>query len=103
MWEKNTRHLIATLRNHYELEEDWDSQLYCGISLKWDYHNRHVDISMPAYIDKMLTPFNTTLQRNHSIAHILPQPESLGQLLKTRLHTMTSNPSHLTKFNAFNK
>jgi hypothetical protein len=50
-------HLINALRTHYNLKEDWDGALYCGISLKWDYHHRHVDISMPAYVDKLLARF----------------------------------------------
>ena len=50
-------HLITTLRKHYEIEEDWEGQLYCGISLKWDYTQRHVDISMPGYVDKLLARF----------------------------------------------
>jgi hypothetical protein len=51
-------HLITTLRRHYELEEDWAGELYCGITLKWDYNKRHMDISMPNYINKMLTRFD---------------------------------------------
>jgi hypothetical protein len=55
---EHANHLITTLRRHYELEEDWAGELYCGITLKWDYNNRHVDISMPNYINKMLTRFD---------------------------------------------
>jgi hypothetical protein len=31
---------------------DWTGNLYCGISLDWDYVNRWVDISMPGYINR---------------------------------------------------
>jgi hypothetical protein len=55
---ENADHLISTLRQHYELEEDWAGELYCGITLKWDYIKRHVDISMPNYINKMLARFD---------------------------------------------
>ena len=54
----NAQHLIDALRQHYDVEEDWTGKLYCGISLKWDYERRHVDISMPGYIDKLLARFN---------------------------------------------
>jgi len=53
----NAQHLIKALRQHYEVEEDWDGKLYCGITLKWDYEKRHVDISMPGYISKLLSRF----------------------------------------------
>ncbi len=54
----NAQHLIDALRKHYEVEEDWTGKLYCGISLQWDYERRHVDISMPGYVDKLLARFN---------------------------------------------
>ena len=32
--------------------EDWTGDLYCGISLGWDYKAQQVDILMPGYIKK---------------------------------------------------
>ena len=40
-------HLIASIKANYEITVDWTGNLYCGISLNWDYFNRWVDISMP--------------------------------------------------------
>ena len=37
-------HLIASLKENYALTVDWNGNLYCGISLDWDYVNRWVDI-----------------------------------------------------------
>ena len=53
----NADHLIQALKQHYNLEEDWAGSLYCGIQLKWDYTHRHVDISMPNYVAKLLARF----------------------------------------------
>jgi hypothetical protein len=50
-------HLIDAFSTHYALEQDWEGALYCGISLKWDYTQRNVDISMPTYINKLLARF----------------------------------------------
>ena len=36
------------------MSEDWEGALYCGITLKWDYENRTLDISMPGYFKKAL-------------------------------------------------
>jgi hypothetical protein len=47
-------HLMKAIKEKYELTEDWDGDLYCGICLKWDYHHRTLDISMPGYIRKLL-------------------------------------------------
>ena len=51
---KHVDHLLGVLKQHYQLTEDWKGELYCGIKLKWDYVNKHVKISMPGYIQKLL-------------------------------------------------
>ena len=51
-------HLIAALKQHYELEIDWTGKLYCGITLDWNYEEGYVDISMPGYVIRLLTRFN---------------------------------------------
>ena len=33
----NVEHLITSLKANYALTVDWTGNLYCGISLKWDY------------------------------------------------------------------
>eukprot|EP00804_Cyclotella_cryptica_P026302 CCRYP_007636-RA/>CCRYP_007636-RA protein AED:0.47 eAED:0.42 QI:0/0/0/1/1/1/2/0/610 len=53
----HAEHLLNALREHYTLDIDWSGSLYCGITLKWDYLNKTVDISMPDYIKKVLQRF----------------------------------------------
>jgi hypothetical protein len=50
-------HLLNALKQHYEVTEDYEGKLYCGIFLKWDYENRTVDFSMPGYIENALHKF----------------------------------------------
>jgi hypothetical protein len=38
----------------YNIVEDWTDNLYCGISLAWNYDKQYIDIAMPAYIAKHL-------------------------------------------------
>ncbi len=53
---ENLQHLYDTLRTEtYEIVEDWEGNLYCGITLKWNYTKRYVDLSMAAYVTKQLT------------------------------------------------
>ena len=33
----NAHHLLNALKTKYTISEDWKSQLYIGITLKWDY------------------------------------------------------------------
>ena len=34
-------HLINAIKGTYKCTEDWKAELYCGISLKWDYKNEN--------------------------------------------------------------
>jgi hypothetical protein len=53
----NVDHLLNALKKNYEVTEDWERKLYCGISLKWDYSNGTIDLSMPGYIENTLHKF----------------------------------------------
>ena len=50
--------LIHSLRTEYELHEDWSGSLYIGMTLKWDYQARTVELSMPGYIQEALQRFS---------------------------------------------
>jgi hypothetical protein len=55
---EHAQHLIAALKQSYEaVTTDWDSTLFCGITLGWDYKARTVDLSMPGYVDKAMREF----------------------------------------------
>jgi len=50
-------HLIHTLEKKYTISQDWTGATYLGLTLKWDYENNTVDLSMPGYIEKALQCF----------------------------------------------
>ncbi len=50
-------HLIGAIKSTYTLTKDWTGNLYCSISLDWDYENRTVDILMLEYIKKKLQEY----------------------------------------------
>jgi hypothetical protein len=54
-------HLIDAIKSLYECTTEWDGTLYCGITLKWDYLARTVDLSMPGYMDTALHKFQHPL------------------------------------------
>ena len=54
---QHAQHLAAALKEHYDVTMDWKGELYIGISLKWDYNQRTVQLSMPNYIQKALDRF----------------------------------------------
>ncbi len=53
-------HLYRVLNDHYEASTDWDGNLYCGVTLKWDYQARTVDLFMPGYMAAALHKFQHT-------------------------------------------
>jgi len=55
----NAEHLLATLRSLYNITTDWTASMYCGITLKWDYVARTVNLSMPGYNEKALNTYLT--------------------------------------------
>jgi hypothetical protein len=55
-------HLINCLKEKSKLTEDWAGDLYCGISLKWDYGAQTLNISMPGYIKKQLLKYKHIMQ-----------------------------------------
>ena len=47
-------HLAAAIERFYPLSKDWEGKLYLGMTLKWNYHERYVDVSMPGYVLRAL-------------------------------------------------
>jgi Reverse transcriptase (RNA-dependent DNA polymerase). len=55
--ENDAQHLIQALQDLYRVNINWTGSLYCGLTLQWNYTQKYVDISMPGYIQKVLTKF----------------------------------------------
>jgi hypothetical protein len=55
--ETDVKHLIQTLKQDYDIEEDWEGTWYLGITLDWDYKKREVHLSMPGYVERALARF----------------------------------------------
>jgi hypothetical protein len=71
-------HLVASIRATYSLTEDWSGNLYCGISLDWDYIARTVDISMPGYIVKKLQDYKHIISKTKQTCPYTPAPKQFG-------------------------
>jgi hypothetical protein len=54
---EHAMHLIKTLKEHYEVEEDWKRRRYVGITIDWDYKKSKVHLSMPEYVEQALARF----------------------------------------------
>ena len=58
-------HILQALRAKYTISTDWEASLYIVVTLKWDYTDGHVDLSMPKYVAKALHKFKNSLQKFH--------------------------------------
>ncbi len=54
---EHAQHLKNAIEKHYKLTCDLTGKQYIGITLDWDYHERHVHLSMPNYMQKALKQF----------------------------------------------
>jgi endonuclease I len=55
--QEHPEHLLNALKEHYEVSVDYNGELYCGITLEWNYDKCYVDISMPGYVEKQLLKY----------------------------------------------
>jgi hypothetical protein len=83
-------HLIASIKSTYKLTKDWMGNLYCGISLDWDYVNQTVDILMPGYIKKKLQEYNHMLPEQMQACPYTPAPKKYGAHMQTPLEVDSS-------------
>ena len=53
----HAEHLLAVLKEHYTMTTDWNTSLFCGIQVQWDYVECTVKVSMPGYVEASLQKF----------------------------------------------
>jgi len=76
---EHAEHLLRALNKDYTIEADWKGELYCGITLEWNYNEGYVDISMPGYVIKQLIRYahpHPTKQRHSPYD---PDPKTYGK------------------------
>ena len=57
----DANHLLNALTQHYSITTDWTGSNFCGLTIKWNYPKKYVDISLPGYVTKILKKFNHPL------------------------------------------
>jgi hypothetical protein len=89
---EHAEHLLSTIALLYTSTTDWEGELYCGLTLKWDYDARTVDISMPGYVTAALHKYQhpTPTTPQHA-PHKWVQPK-YGQATQSAHPIDESNP-----------
>ena len=63
----------------YEMEKDYNGELYCGITLKWNYEKGYVDNSMPNYLHKKMVKYGHEKPRKPQHCPYEPAPKKYGK------------------------
>ena len=74
----DVEHLMTSLKSTHKLTADWTGDLYCGITLGWDYDKRYVDISMPGYIKKKLQEYGHGVPNRIQSYSYTPEHKQFG-------------------------
>jgi hypothetical protein len=82
--------LMDILKSFYDVEVDMSGGLYCGITLKWDYKNKYVDISMPNYVRKQLTKYRWDKPKRAQNCPFEPNPVHYGKKSDEIIHDTDS-------------
>ena len=61
---QHAKHLKEALDKYYEVAVDWKGRLFCGITLDWNYNMRHVDLSVPGYVQRKRTKYQHADPKN---------------------------------------
>jgi hypothetical protein len=78
MCQEDIEHLIKCIKEKYELNMDWDGNLYCGIRLTLDYIAHTLVISMPGHILKQLHKYKHATPTKPQRCPYTPQPKQNG-------------------------
>ncbi len=74
------QHLYDALRKEtYNIVEDLDGNLYCGIALKWNYAKHHVNLATVKYVIKQLTKYGHIAPLKPQHCPYSPNPIKYGK------------------------
>jgi len=74
------QHIYDALRKEtYEIVEELEGDLYCGIALKGNYAKHHVDLAMVKYVMKQLTKYGHVSPLKPQHCPHLPNPIKYGK------------------------
>ncbi len=107
--EDNLKHLFASLQTEtYNIVEDWKGNLYCGITLNWNYAQWYVDIDMSKYVWQQLVHKHTPNTGKATALPLCSEPyhiregqsgaNTAGQQPPTQCCRQEAHPTNCRKF-----
>ena len=89
---QHAAHLIAILKEHYTISQDWNGARYTSMDIDWDYTNLEIYLYMLSYVQDALTRFR------HALPHKLqdqPYPHVKPTYGAKSQYATDSDPSPL--------
>ena len=71
---QHTKHLKEALEKYYKVAVDWKGRLFCGITLDWNYNMRHVNLSVPGYVQRKRNKYQHANIKNPQHSPYQAQP-----------------------------
>ena len=67
--------LLKSLLEYYEITKEWTEEKYLSLTIKWDYVNRNLRVSMPGYAKSALLKFqHKIIKKSQDAPHRWNQP-----------------------------
>ena len=74
------------------MDVDWKGQLFCGINLDWNYNMRHVDLSVPGYVQIKRTKYKHSNPKKPQHSPYQAQPIQYGTKVQQPVKSDTRAP-----------
>eukprot|EP00804_Cyclotella_cryptica_P030727 CCRYP_009139-RA/>CCRYP_009139-RA protein AED:0.22 eAED:0.22 QI:0/0/0/1/0/0/4/0/733 len=85
-------HLRDTIKQHYDLTENWKGDLYAGINLVWNYEQRTCRLTMDEYIATVLLKYNHPIPKKRQLSPSKAAPLNFGAKTQFTPDEDTSDP-----------
>ena len=89
---QHAKHLKKSLEKYYKVAVYWKGQLFCGITLGWNYNMRHIDLSVPGYVQRKRTKYQHANPKNPQHSLYQAQPVQYCTKVKRLVKSETSSP-----------
>ena len=83
---------MSVPKEYYRMEEDWNGELYYGVTLKWNYQEGYVGIFMPKYVQKKLMEYCYKPSKRLQYCPYQPNPITNGNNSDEIVHEVESPP-----------
>jgi hypothetical protein len=90
--EEHAIHLRDTIKEHYDITENWNGDLYSGINLGWNYTVCTCRLSMEDYVDTVLTKYNHQRPKKPILSPYKAVPISYGAKVQYTDDEDTTSP-----------